>query len=112
SIIDVFNPADSVTQLLTTVIEEIKEESKVFEKQLLKKEQDILENDQTITIQIRQMLARLENEELLNSLMKVEQQQSHIQNITTKVILLGAIALIIVIVFLILILKDITKSQL
>ncbi|SHJ94049.1 hypothetical protein SAMN05444280_1423 [Tangfeifania diversioriginum] len=111
SIIDVFNPADSVAQLLTTVVEEIKEESKVFEKQLLKKEQDILENDRTITIQIRQMLARLENEELLNSIMKVERQQSHIQSITTKVVLLGAIALIIVIVFLILILKDITKSQ-
>lgn len=112
SITNVFNPADSVAQLLVTVINEIKEESKVFERQLLNKEQEILKNDQTITIQIRQMLARLENEELLHSLLKVEQQQSHIRAITTKVILLGAVAFIIVIVFLILILKDLTKSQL
>lgn len=112
SIMDVFNPADSVAQLLTTVIEEIREESKVFETQLLKKEREILENDQTITLQIRQMLAQLENEELLRSLKKVEQQQSHIQNITTKVIFLGAVALIIVVVFIILILNDITKSHL
>lgn len=112
SIMDVFSPADSVAQLLTTVIEEIREESKVFETQLLKKEREILENDQTITLQIRQMLAQLENEELLRSLKKVEQQQSHIQNITTKVIFLGAVALIVVVVFIILILNDITKSQL
>src|SRR5690606_10685034 len=60
---------------------------------------------------IRQILTKLENEEILFSLNKVSTQQEHISRMTNIVIFLGAAALIIVIGFLILILKDITRSQ-
>ncbi len=111
SIFNAFNPTDSVQQILTSIIGEIRKESTAFEKQLIQKEQENLENAQTITLQIRQILSKLENEEILYSLQKVSRQQDHVSRMTNIVILLGAVALLVIIGFLILILKDITRSQ-
>lgn len=111
SIFNTFNPTDSVEQLMTSIIEEVKKESVAFEQQLMQKEQENLENAQIITLQIRQILAKLENEEILFSLKKVSTQQEHISRMTGIVIVLGAAALLIIIGFLVLILKDITRSQ-
>ncbi len=111
SILNTFNPSDSVARFLSSIIEDIQEESVVYEKQLINKEQEILANDQTITLQIRQMLSKLENEDLVNSLLEVESQQGRINNMTNIVITLGIVALAIILGFLVLILKDISKSQ-
>ncbi len=111
SIYNTFNPTDSVEQIMTTIIEEIRKESVVFENRMMQAEQQNLENAQTITLQIRQILSKLENEEILFSLKKVAVQQEHVSQITTIVIVLGAAAILVIIGFLILILKDITKSQ-
>ncbi len=111
SILNVFNPTDSVQQILTSIIEDIRKESGAFEKQLIQKEQENLENARTITLQIRQILSKLENEEILYSLRKVSVQQEHVSQMTNIVIVLGALALLVIIGFLTLILKDITRSQ-
>lgn len=106
-----FNPADSIEQIMTSIIDEIRKESVAFEKLLMQKEQENLENAQTITLQIRQILSNFENEEILYSLRKVSVQQVHIARMTDIVIILGAVALLIIVGFLTLILKDITRSQ-
>ena len=111
SIFSAFNPTDSIEQIMASIFEEVRNESVAYEKQLLQKEQENLENAQIITMQIRQILTKLENEEILSSLNKVSVQQKHISRMTNIVIILGATALIIIIGFLILILKDITRSQ-
>jgi len=112
SIINTFNLADSITSYLASIMEDIRQESIAFEKQLAKKEREILNNDQTISLQIRQILSMLENEEFVASVKKVELQQKHIGHMTTIIIILGTGALIIVAGFLTLILKDISRSQL
>lgn len=111
SILNAFNPADSVRQFLSSVIEDIREESVAYEKKLVKKEQDIADNDKTITLQIRQMLSKFKNEELISSIRKVEIQQERIADMTNIIILLGIIALLVITGFLILILQDISRSQ-
>ena len=111
SIFNAFSPTDSVEQFLTSIIEDVRKETIEFENQLLQKEQENLKNNQTITLQIRQILSKLENEELMFSLRKVAIQQGHISKMTNIVIILGAAALLVVLGFLILILKDITRSQ-
>jgi signal transduction histidine kinase/CheY-like chemotaxis protein len=111
SIFNAFSPTDSVEQFLTSIIEDVRKETIEFENQLLQKEQENLKNNQTITLQIRQILSKLENEELMFSLRKVAVQQGHISKMTNIVIILGAAALLVVLGFLILILKDITRSQ-
>lgn len=112
SIINTFNLADSITSYLSSIMEDIRQESITFEKQLAKKEREILNNDQTISLQIRQILSMLENEEFVASVKKVELQQKHIGHMTTIIIILGTGALLIVAGFLTLILKDISRSQL
>jgi signal transduction histidine kinase/DNA-binding response OmpR family regulator len=111
NILNTINPTDSIEQLLTSIIEDIRKESAAFEKQLIRKEQENLENAQIISMQIRQILSKLENEELIYSLSRVESQQVHISQMTNIVLILGAAALLVIIFFLILILKDITRSQ-
>lgn len=112
SILDVFNPADSVAEFLSLVMEDIKNESIVLKNKLIRKEQEILENDKVIMLKIRQMFIRFENEVINTSLQQVERQQGAIRNMTWLVILLGAFALLVIVGFLFLILKDITRSQL
>ena len=111
SILDTFNPADSVAQLMTLVIQDIKKESIALERKLNQKEQDILENDKVITMKIRQMFVRFENEIVHSSLLQVQQQQQAVANMSRWVVVLGILALIVIVGFLILILKDISKSQ-
>ncbi len=111
SILDEFNPADSVAQFLSMVIEDIKKESIALERKLNRKEQEILENDKIITLQIRQMFAKFENEIVNSSLQQVELQQQAVGNMTRFVVVLGTLALIVIVGFLILIMKDISKSQ-
>ncbi|NEW84379.1 MAG: response regulator [Mariniphaga sp.] len=68
-------------------------------------------NDRTITMQLRQMLSNIENEELSNSFQKVREQQNRVEKKTWLIILVGGFALVTIIFFLVNILRDITKSQ-
>lgn len=112
SVINSFNPTDSITTFLLTIIEEIHKESKAVEKQLFRKGQEVFANDQTITAQIRAILSKLRDEELAYSVLKVSRQQTRIGKMTQIIIVLGILALIIIVGFLFLIMKDITRSQL
>ena len=96
---------------MAAIVTEIRDEGLAVETRLKRKEQEILANDFTITFQLRQMLSNIEKDELNNSFLKVEAQQSRIEKTTWLIILVGSFALITIIIFLVNILKDITKSQ-
>jgi len=102
---------DSMANYITTIVSKIRDESIAYEVRLNKKEQEILTNDLTLTVQLRQMLSYIENEELKNSFERVKIQQSRLRNTTWMIILVGSFALLTIIFFLVNILKDITKSQ-
>ncbi len=111
SLIDKANPADTIVGLITSIMNEIRDESVVVETRLHRKEQDVLDNDRTITIQLRQMLSYIEKDELYNSFDKVRNQQIRIEKATVLIIFIGSFALISIIFFLVNILRDISKSQ-
>lgn len=111
SLVAPINQVDSMANYITTIVTGIMDESIAFESRLNKKEQEILTNDLTLTVQLRQMLSYIENEELKNSFQIVKEQQSRLRNTTWQIILVGSFALITIIFFLVNILKDITKSQ-
>jgi signal transduction histidine kinase/DNA-binding response OmpR family regulator len=71
----------------------------------------VLENDRTITLQLREMLTIFEKDIFVNSLLELRSLQDRIRLTTWYLIALGALALIVIGIFLVLILKDITKSQ-
>lgn len=111
SLIDPVNPVDTIAGFITAVMTEIRNDSIASDKRLKLKEQEVLANDRTITLQLRQMLSNIENEELINSFQKVKAQQSRVEKKTWLIILVGGFALLTIIFFLVNILKDITKSQ-
>ena len=111
SLVGPVNQTDSMANYITTIVSGIRDESVAFESRLNQKEQEILRNDLTLTVQLRQMLSYIENEELKDSFQSVKDQQSRLINTTWQIILVGGFALITIIFFLVNILKDITKSQ-
>ena len=111
SLVAPVNQVDSMTNYITSIVTDIRNESLAAETRLNKKEQEILANDLTLTVQLRQMLANIENEELKTSFERVKTQQARLQNTTWQILYVGSFALIIIIFFLVNILKDITKSQ-
>lgn len=111
SLIDPVNPVDTIAGFITSVMNEIRKDSIAIDSRLKLKEREILANDRTITMQLRQMLSNIENEELSNSFQKVREQQNRVEKKTWLIILVGGFALVTIIFFLVNILKDITKSQ-
>jgi len=111
SLIDPINPIDTIAGFITSVMSEIRADSLAFDKRLKLKEQEVLANDRTITLQLRQMLSNIENEELSTSFQKVREQQSRVEKKTWLIIFVGGFALVTIIFFLVNILRDITKSQ-
>lgn len=111
SLVSPVNKIDTITSYVTAIVTEMRNESLEAELRLNKKEQEILANDLTLTVQLRQMLTNIENEELISSYQKVRIQQNSLQKTTRQIIMVGAFALITLIFFLVNILRDITKSQ-
>jgi len=111
SLIDPINPIDTIAGFITSVMTEIKNDSIAIDSRLKQKEQEVLANDRTITLQLRQMLSNIENDELANSFQKVRAQQNRVEKKTWLIILVGCFALVTIIFFLVNILRDITKSQ-
>ena len=111
SLIDPVSPVDTIAGFITSVMNEIRNDSIAFDSRLKLKEREVLDNDRTITMQLRQMLSNIENEELYNSFQKVREQQSRVEKKTWLIILVGGFALVTIIVFLVNILRDISRSQ-
>ncbi|HET6559083.1 MAG TPA: hybrid sensor histidine kinase/response regulator [Prolixibacteraceae bacterium] len=111
SLVGTSSTIDTITSYVTAIVTEMRDESMAAESRLNQKEQEILANDLILTVQLRQVLADIENEELINSYQRVRLQQSNLEKTTGQIILVGAFALVTIIFFLVNILRDITKSQ-
>lgn len=111
SLLQKTNPADTIAGFITTIMTELRDEGIALETRLKQKEKEILINDQTISMQLRQMLSAIEREELYNSFQKVEEQQARVEKATRLILFVGGFALIAIVFFLVNILRDITKSQ-
>lgn len=111
SLVSPVNTIDTITSYVTAIVTEMRNETMAAELRLNKKEQEILSNDLTLTVQLRQMLTNIEKEELISSYQRVRIQESSLQKTTRQIILVGAFALFTLVFFLVNILRDITKSQ-
>jgi signal transduction histidine kinase/CheY-like chemotaxis protein len=111
SLVSPVNTIDTITSYVTAIVTEMRNETMAAEQRLNKKEQEILSNDLTLTVQLRQMLTNVEKEELISSYQRVRIQESSLQKTTRQIIMVGAFALLTLIFFLVNILRDITKSQ-
>ena len=111
SLLNTFNPADSVMQYLSAVMENLQEKNNETKRLVTEKESEVLANNLTISSQLHQMLTLFKNEEITASFNEMKIIQGRLRQTTLYMILLGILAIVAIIVFLTLILKDITKSR-
>ncbi len=106
-----YDPADSVRKILEDAIAEIRNEDLRYAKQLSMREKQALAKDHFITLQLRQILSLIEKDILLNSIQEFRSVQSKIRETTWYLALIGIVALFVTILFLVLIMKDLTRSR-
>ncbi|MEP6261057.1 MAG: ATP-binding protein [Gillisia sp.] len=103
--------ADSLIRAVRTVLSELERENQQFREVINRKENELLLNDMVLNEQLRNLLRVVENEEREISLARVENSEVMLKEISTIIIVVGAASILIILIFLFLIVKDISRSQ-
>lgn len=102
---------DSVANRFYKILASIEQKERNYQKIIKARENKLLKNDQIITKQLRDLMASMEDNERKKYLSKLD-RSNHVLNTTFNFILIiGAISLLIAIIFLFLITTDVSKSQ-
>lgn len=103
--------ADSLIRAVRNVLSELERENRQFREVINKKENELLVNDMVLNEQLRNLLRVIESEERSSSLARVEESNIMLEEISRTIITLGVASVLIILIFLLLIVKDISRSQ-
>lgn len=103
--------ADSIIGSVRSVLSELEIATRRFQNTVDKKEQEFLENDMIINQQLRRLLGKIELEEREASIQRAKVSQDMIKESSQIFIIAGVVSFLIILLSLIFIIKDITKSQ-
>lgn len=103
--------ADSLIQSVKQVLSELERENQKFRDVINKKENDLLVNDMVLNEQLRSLLRVIEREEREISIARVETSQILLSDISRTFVVVGAACILIILIFLFLIVGDISRSQ-
>ncbi|TQD38503.1 ATP-binding response regulator [Haloflavibacter putidus] len=103
--------ADSLVNTLKTVLSEMEVEEERYREEVLVKINDLIKNDQELSLQLRKIRAEIERDEIQQSVAQFNKSQKIIEETSTIIVLLAIACVITVFVFVLLILKDTNRSQ-
>jgi signal transduction histidine kinase/FixJ family two-component response regulator len=103
--------ADSLIRAVRNVLSELERENRRFREVINRKENELLVNDMVLNEQLRNLLRVIESEERSSSLARVEESEIMLKDISRTIIFVGAASILIILIFLFLIVKDISRSQ-
>ncbi|TDN95562.1 hypothetical protein DET49_101160 [Salegentibacter sp. 24] len=103
--------ADSLIGSVRNVLSELEIASRRFQNTVDKKEQEFLENDMIINQQLRRLLGKVELEEREASVVRAQISQNMIKESAQIFLIAGIVSFLIILLSLIFIIKDITRSQ-
>ncbi len=103
--------ADSLVIAVKNVLSELERQNQLFRQTVLLKEEEVLANDLVLNEQLRNLLSAIEQEERQISLEQTEESQAMLADVTRIIILVGAACIFIILLFLLLIIRDISRSQ-
>ncbi|MDT0687993.1 hybrid sensor histidine kinase/response regulator [Autumnicola psychrophila] len=103
--------ADSLVNSVKRVLSELEYANREFRKTVLEKEDQLLDNDLILNQQLRSLLSKIEQEEREASLVRTANSQAMLESTSQIIFFAGIVSIIIILIFLILILKDISRSQ-
>lgn len=111
TLVNVFNPADTIVTVLKNLQDSVADQRKQLVDQLLERAANLRYNNSIITSRINQMLRDIEEEEMNASMERVMKKQEMLRETSYLIGGIAVLSLIIVIVFIILITRDISRSQ-
>ncbi|MDR9455998.1 MAG: ATP-binding protein [Salegentibacter sp.] len=103
--------ADSLIGSVKNVLSELETANQQFRQQIIQKENELLDNDLILNQQLRSVLATIEKEEREASLNRAESSEKMLKNTSIIMITAGLVSIVIILVFLFLIIKDVSRSQ-
>ncbi len=102
---------DSLIVSVKKVLSELEQENQKFREIINKKENELLDNDIILNEQLRNLLTVIELEERQISLSRVENSQILLKQVSRIIIIVGIASILIILLFLFLIVSDISKGQ-
>ena len=111
TLVNTFNPADTIVTVLKNLQDSVADQRKQLVDRLLERAANLRYNNSIITSRINQMLRDIEEEEMNASMERVVKKQEVLRETSYLIAAVAVLSLIIVVVFIILITRDISKSQ-
>lgn len=103
--------ADSIIGSVRNVLSQLEITNRRFQNTVDEKEQQFLENDMIINQQLRRLLGKIEQEEREASIQRAKISQNMIEESSQIFLIAGIVSFLIILLSLIFIIQDITKSQ-
>lgn len=103
--------ADSLIGSVKNVLSELEVANQQFRRQIIQKENELLDNDLILNQQLRSVLATIEQEEREAALNRAESSERMLKDTSIIMIAAGSGSFIIIFVFLFFIIKDVSRSQ-
>ncbi|MDR6299531.1 hybrid sensor histidine kinase/response regulator [Mesonia maritima] len=103
--------ADSLINSMKTVLTRLETEERLYQQNVINKENALLENDRNLSAQLRNLRAEIEQEEVQKSVSQVAKSRAIIEDTSNLIIVLGIACMLIILLFVVLVLKDTNRSQ-
>lgn len=102
---------DSLVTSVKQVLNQLEVQERSYRQQLRSQESELLENEMQLNNRLRVLLSTIEAEERKASLEQVETWQETVQQTSQIIAILGAISLLVILVFVFLVIRDVSRSQ-
>jgi signal transduction histidine kinase/CheY-like chemotaxis protein len=112
SLTDYYNPADSISKIFEDIQQAIQKEREYIGAIIFSEISILQENNDLITLQLNSILRDFEKEELDRSFSLLEKREETIFKLKITIAIIAVITILSVLVFILLIWRDITKSRL
>lgn len=107
----VYNPSDTIIQVLRNLQDTVADRREQLANTLLQRANNLRYNNSVLTSRINQMLRDIEEESVQQSIDRMQHKQSLLKETTRLIGGIGLIAIIVAIVFLVIIIRDISRSH-
>lgn len=107
----VYNPSDTIIQVLRNLQDTVADRREQLANTLLQRANNLRYNNSVLTSRINQMLRDIEEEAVQQSIDRMEHKQSLLKETTRLIGGIGLVAIVVAIVFLVIIIRDISRSH-
>lgn len=102
---------DSLVRSVRTVLLDFERSDRRYRETLRQKENELMANEINLNSQLRSLLSAIEEEERTSSLAQVANSQELVKKTSRTIAILGAISFLIIIVSLVMVVRDVSRSQ-